>query len=293
MNYQEFIYSVECAVKKDLPENFSAQIHNVTKNNGNERVGLAITGEESNLSPTIYLEEFYEKYQEGETIEEIVEQIFLIYHDVKVNTRWEPKSLLDYEAVKDKIAYKLINAKKNEEMLETTPHRTILDLAIVCYVLLEIDEMGTATVLVTEDILRLWDIDEDTLFERAKHNTQRLLPEQFCAMKAILMEFCDGSMKLPEESDGLYVLTNERKHLGAICMLYPEVLKNIGKQLGENYYIIPSSIHEVIIVPEHFSPGREGLKEMIAEVNETQVEAEEVLSNVPYYYDRNEERLVL
>ena len=67
----------------------------------------------------------------------------------------------------------------------------------------------------------------------------------------------------------------------------------MGQKLGENYYILPSSIHEVIVVPESKSPVKQDLEEMVREINETQVEEEEILSYRAYYFSRKENRLIL
>ena len=89
----------------------------------------------------------------------------------------------------------------------------------------------------------------------------------------------------------MFVLSNQYRHFGAACILYNRVLEDIGNQLNENFYILPSSIHEVIILPEGFSPCEEDLNEMIIDINQTQVSEEEILSNHAYYYDRTERKL--
>ena len=90
----------------------------------------------------------------------------------------------------------------------------------------------------------------------------------------------------------MYVLSNNQRNYGAVSILYEGLLKDIGERLQEDYYVLPSSVHEVIIVPESNSPGQEELEHMIVEINETQVEPEEVLSDRAYYYSRKEARLL-
>ena len=87
------------------------------------------------------------------------------------------------------------------------------------------------------------------------------------------------------EDDFLFVLTNPMRHFGASCLLYPGILEQIACQLGENFYLLPSSIHETMIVPEGQSPSLETLQEMVKEINETQMDVEEVLSDYVYYYN--------
>ena len=95
------------------------------------------------------------------------------------------------------------------------------------------------------------------------------------------------------EREILYVLSNRLRSFGAAAVLYEERLEMIGEVLGENYYVLPSSVHEVIIIPESDAPGQKKLSEIVTEINETQVDDEEVLSNNAYYYDREKRELVL
>ena len=84
----------------------------------------------------------------------------------------------------------------------------------------------------------------------------------------------------------LLVLTNSRRYLGAACILYRGVLERFAKKLGENLYILPSSVHEVILLPETKVNSSKNLLRMVMEVNRTQLAPEEVLSDTVYYYDR-------
>ncbi len=293
MEYLQFVYAVKDTIQEKMCETMSIEVHTVTKNNGRERVGVTISEKGYNLSPTIYLEEFYQRYDGEEDIEDIATQVLELYREVKIEKKWDVEFLRHYEGVKDQIVYKLIHAKKNEAMLQEVPHLPYLDLAMVCYILLDVDSVGTATILITNEMLKLWKVDGETVLTDAKENTEKLLPATFQSMAIMIEKMCRG-LELPKDcQDMLYVLTNESNNLGAACMLYEGMLKRIGDELEENFYVIPSSIHEVLIVPDSCQMGRTKLEEMIQEVNETAVEPEEVLSNVPYYYIRSADRLIL
>ena len=132
----------------------------------------------------------------------------------------------------------------------------------------------------------------ETLHQTAFSNIKTLLPAELKTMNVVIHELLEEPFDESEE-DCMYVLTNPIRTFGAACILYEGVLEDIGNQLNENFYILPSSIHEVIIVPESKSPNRVELEEMIHEINETQVAVEEVLSDKAYYYSRKEKRLIL
>ena len=296
MNYQQFIEEVERRVKEKIKgnETITVYIHTAVKNNGKERKGITVSEKGIHISPTIYLEEYFQQFQEGKPIEKIVEKILQLYEEVKCSHPWEESLLQNYEELKGKFACKLIHRGKNEKLLNDIPYVPWMDLAIVVFVLLEVSPYGTATVLVRKEHLEIWGLTEAQLFDEAKKNTPILLPYQFCPMRKLLREICPYAVdEGEEEEESLYVLSNKLRSFGAASMLYEGILEKVGQKLGENYYILPSSIHEVIVVPESKSPVKQDLEEMVREINETQVEEEEVLSDRVYYFSRKENRLFL
>ena len=296
MNYQQFIEEVERRVKEKIKgnETITVYIHTAVKNNGKERKGITVSEKGIHISPTIYLEEYFQQFQEGKPIEKIVEKILQLYEEVKCSHPCEESLLQNYEELKGKFACKLIHRGKNEKLLNDIPYVPWMDLAIVVFVLLEVSPYGTATVLVRKEHLEIWGLTEAQLFDEAKKNTPILLPYQFCPMRKLLREICPYAVdEGEEEEESLYVLSNKLRSFGAASMLYEGILEKGGQKLGENYYILPSSIHEVIVVPESKSPVKQDLEEMVREINETQVEEEEVLSDRVYYFSRKENRLFL
>lgn len=296
MNYQQFIEEVERRVKEKIKgnETITVYIHTAVKNNGKERKGITVSEKGIHISPTIYLEEYFQQFQEGKPIEKIVEKILQLYEEVKCSHPCEESLLQNYEELKGKFACKLIHRGKNEKLLNDIPYVPWMDLAIVVFVLLEVSPYGTATVLVRKEHLEIWGLTEAQLFDEAKKNTPILLPYQFCPMRKLFREICPYAVdEGEEEEESLYVLSNKLRSFGAASMLYEGILEKVGQKLGENYYILPSSIHEVIVVPESKSPVKQDLEEMVREINETQVEEEEVLSDRVYYFSRKENRLFL
>lgn len=292
MDYQQFVVVIKERVAQSLGDGMSLQLHTTLKNNGRERVGLTITDKDVNISPTIYLEEYYKQYENGNTIENIAESILDVYHEVKFEHTWNIHAVKDFNIIQTKIVYKLIHAEKNQAFLQTVPSIPYLDLAIVFYVLFEVDESGTATIPITNELMKLWGTSAAELYQIARKNSPSLLPADLKPMRVVIEELLGNKCEnIVLEDDMMFVLTNQLRHFGAICMLYGDILEQIRGQLGENYYVLPSSIHEVIIIPESKSPGKEYLADMVMEINETQVDMEEVLSNRVYYYDSEKMQL--
>lgn len=170
---------------------------------------------------------------------------------------------------------------------------------MVFYVLLEVRREGTAMMTICENHIRQWGIDADTLWETAAENVKRILPAELFTMRYALGEIMSGSEEghctrenilegNSGEHDRMYVLTNRIRSYGAACMAYPYIPEMIGRTLGTDYYILPSSVHEVMIVPADGGLAGGELEEMVREINATQVAEEEVLSDHVYYYDCRE-----
>lgn len=293
MNYQQFVMALKTKVADILGESATVTIHTALKNNGYERVGLTISEKHINLSPTIYLEEYFKYFEDDDSIDDIADSILHVYREVRFDHSWQVHTISNFEIIKEKIVYKIIHAPQNETLLKTLPSLPYLDFAVVFYILFEVDDNGTATIPVTEDLLRLWKTSLKELFHIAMKNTPKLLPPVFKPMRVVVEELLGHPYdENSQDDDVMFVLTNPLRSLGAACILYDNVLLHIGNFLKENYYVLPSSIHEVIIIPESQAPGKETLNDMIAEINETQVAIEDVLSNHVYYYDRESEELM-
>ncbi len=286
MNYQQFVVVIKEKVALSLGSGIDLQICTTLKNNGKERIGLSISDQHVNIYPTIYLEEYYKQFQNGHSVDLIAKSIVDVYHEVKFEHTWKVDCIKNFSFIKSKITYKLIHAQKNNTLLKKIPHIPYLDLAIVFYILFDVDESGTATIPITNELLQLWEIDVNHLHQIAMENSPQLLPATFKPMRTVIAELMDESCdEFVQKDDIMFVLTNPLRTYGAACILYNGILEQIASQLGENFYILPSSIHETILIPESKSPIKEDLQEMVLEINTTQVDAEEVLSDSVYYYD--------
>jgi hypothetical protein len=170
--------------------------------------------------------------------------------------------------------------------LAQVPHFRYLDLAIVFYCLLSSDETTQASILIYNQHLSFWGIDADTLYECAIVNTPNLLPHKMTDMTSILKEVL-GEDVMDETSDiPMYVLTNRYHTNGACVILYDQLLKQLADFFNRDLVVLPSSIHEVLLVPVEVSVDLAQYDRMVQEVNETQLADDEVLSNHAYFFSR-------
>lgn len=290
MSYEEFINGMECELKNLAEDDLLVSVQKTLKNNGYVRCGIRLSEKNINISPTIYLEEFYEKYRFGADMHTLAQQIMKIYHDVRIDHSWKEEWIYEFPGVKDKIVYRLINRKKNAALLKDVPYMPWKDLAIVFYVLFEVDEQtkNQAAMLVKDEQLKWWKASVEDLYQSAMHNTERLLPYELTNIYALISEMMGraGEKHCLESEERMYVLTNEMRSYGAAAILYPKRLEMIALYLKENFYILPSSVHETIILPESEAIPVDELNAVIQEVNSTQLSEEEYLSDRAYYYDR-------
>lgn len=275
MTYREFIDTIEKKIQERVGEEEVIQQYETMKNNGVNRIGLVHRKPQVNMSPTIYMEEFYEQYQDGASIAELVETICNIYQQVSEKPPVQVEDALDYHKIKHKIAYKLIHLEKNCELLKEVPHDIFENLAVVPYVIFENSDLGIATLQIRNEHLKSWGIDRETVLTQAVRNSFKILPA-----------------KVEQLTDYLYVITNSKGHFGAAALLYPWVLQSLYEKLEENYYILPSSVHELIAIPESFGLHPDKMRDIVREINEEEVLEEEVLSNSVYYYIGEEHRIV-
>lgn len=275
MEYTDFVKAMHREVRGQMEPDVAVEIHTAIKNNSALRTGLVFIKKDVNIAPTIYLEEFYEQYLEGASVQEMAQTIHSIYEKISLKNSYPYNNILKFENIKDKIVYKLIHKESNLELLREIPYEEYLDLAVVFYILLDHTGFGPATILIRSEHMLRWNVTKEEISRLAKENTPKLLP-----------------MDLGILADTMYVVTNQTRNLGAAVMLYPDTWEKVAALIGEDFYILPSSIHELIVVPESIGMNRLQLENMVEEINHTEVEQEEILSNTVYRYIRKEKRVI-
>jgi len=292
MEYKEFIDVIKKKARSLAGPEGSVNVNHVIKNNGYELDGLVIMEKNRNMSPTIYLNGFYEQYQEGTSIDRIMETISCIYEENKDRILVDVDKLLDYDFMRHRVVYKVINYKSNKKLLEDVPHKRILDLAVVFYLLLEQDETGHSTVLIHNSTVESWKVSTDDLYSEAIINTPNLLKSRIVSMSDIINWPSEEEI-VKEAAKDMYVLTNESKINGAACMLYEDVLYEFANKIGRDLYILPSSVHEVILLPKQEDYRKNFLVNMVREVNMEGVATEEILSDKVYEYNLEDRTITM
>lgn len=301
MDYNSFTSKIKTELEKQFDSSHKVVISTTLKNNDVQLDTILIQKEGSYISPNLYLEYYYEQYCEGASIEEVVEDMLVAYAEA---TKQEPALKLqstDFSQCMSKIYYRLVNYEKNSSFLSKVPYVRYHDLAIVFYCLVEEQASGIQSFCINSHLCEKWGMTAKELYDIAKINTQNMFPAklsnladvltqypnigEFGDMERTLQKICETDNADMEGPFSIYVLTNKIGVNGAAVILYPDVLRKIAESFQSDLYLLPSSIHEFLILPKKDFKTEE-LEAMVQEVNQTQVMSEEVLSQRVYSYNR-------
>ena len=248
--------------------------------------------EGKNLSPNLYLDSFYKKYENGWDLQEVLEDIG---HALKesVQEMESFKEIIRLDNIRENVFCKFINTKQNEELLKTMPHRNFHDLSIVYAWYVGEQDGAMLSAPINHELAKSEGLSEEQLFLLGKENTRILFPTTIRPMSAVIEELMGRKESKggelfefePDEEFPMYVVSNRRRFFGATAVLYEDGMQMLADRLDDNLYLMPSSIHEWIAVPESYT-NLEHLSEIVHLVNFSKVEEDERLSNEVYHYDK-------
>lgn len=301
MTYNQFLnYVKEQSVYEfDHPEEYKASINHVIKNNSVELDGICLHRAGDTLSPTVYLNHFYEEYLEGRPLHSILSEIAATLSsevpELEVNT-----SLYDnYDAIRHQIIFRLVNYERNEELLTSCPFLPFCDLAITFRWLVHSDSSGIASALITNKEMELWNITLEELYQTASLNTRRLFPATIQPIQQLLSEYLDKDADIQELLDQtpdelqLFILSNEPRINGSTSMIYDGILADFAKKIKKDLYILPSSIHEVLLMPATKEIEEQALLNLVRDANRTVVGLPDILSDSIYRFDSKHNRIIM
>lgn len=299
MNYEEFKEVVKNKLMGYMPKKFKGmklEVVSVPKVNM-ILDGIVLKEKGKSVSPVLYINDMYRTYQncgdleatllEGcDFLEEAYETPFtdLNVRDVKEN-------------VNEKIVFCLINTEQNKALLEQVPHRGYLDLSIVYRIVVSVDRDGVQSTIITNALAASLGMSEEQIYMRAIENTKRIFPPVVRNMHEMLAQLCPVGEMLPEmnpDEQIMWIITNNKGINGAASMLYEDVLLALAVRLKSDLYILPSSVHEVIVVPSSEDLNNpDDLAQMVWEINMQQVALDERLSNQVYFFKKDTRKITL
>jgi len=291
-DYIQFLTDLKERVEAMFHGEVTGEVCTSVKNNGVTVTGLLLKGESERVAPNFYLENQYIEWMRGiRTLEEISSRLCDSYREEVEKSR----SLLteikfEWEEFRRKVFMRLINKERNAEQLESIPYRDFMDLAIVYYYSVDLEGDVQGTLIISKEHVELLGITEEELHQVAESNYQRYQPAKLRCMQDLLYDLGRKvGVEIYEAKECypyMFVLTNTKGMFGAVSMTSDVELECFAKRIGKGFYILPSSVHEVILVPENKEFCIEYFASMVREINETQLDPTEVLSDSIYFYDK-------
>ena len=304
MEFNQFVDEVKGRIKQFLPieyEDAQVRIEEVKKLNENY-LGITVLKENQVIAPTFNLNQLYKMYQSDPEVSmgSILRSITELVLDVP--EQFNPKSITEYENAKKKLFIRVSSAEKNEEMLQNVPHQMREDLAITYHLAIRIDDIGVGSTTITNDILKRYGISEEQLHADAMENSPNVRPIHVMVMGSMIEQLMgmgpetilkDESVQNIAEviSNGMgsenpmFIVTNSQTVDGAGVIFYSEVMDQIGEGFQGDFFILPSSTHETLVIPDNGAFDYRVLEDMVQTINENEVAPEERLSDHVYHYD--------
>ncbi|MCR5702063.1 MAG: DUF5688 family protein [Lachnospiraceae bacterium] len=288
----------------DFISKCSLKIQKVVKNNGIVLDAVCIHKENENISPNIYLKPYYDSYEMGKPLELIMEDIIHRYKEEMNNNNIEYVDISDYKNIGSNLVVRVVNYEMNKDLLKSCPHKRYLDVAITFRYIFDVNEVGIASALITNKEFDKWGVGVEEIYEKALFNTMQKYPWNIMSITDMITDLYrekmhgfggDISNILGDVTQdvNMYILTNTDKAYGATCMLYDNVISNFAKVKNANVYVLPSSVHEVMLVPEYEGLDPVFLHTLLSEGNKSSVGLIDLLSDSIYYFDRMMDRLII
>ncbi len=278
-------------------ENGRVGVREVIKRNGTVWLGITPVDSASRIQPIVYLDSCYDEYMGGrETIDSIAKRIQAVLRE-DVKPEFPIQNLYEYDNVRQSIFPMLINFKENEQLLGQLIHIRILDLAVIFYINWDMEGYkGTAQI--RNSMMTIWNLSRQELFTDALQNAVRHLPPICMQLEELIWkEVNEMPGDLGEERENLafgfpegalqtYVVSNSEKAFGAGVVLYPDFLAEKSEEWESDIVVLPSSIHETILIPAGDKSIMEKLTAVVKEINRDVVLKEDWLSDFIYLYEK-------
>lgn len=291
LSKENFIEAFKKELELALGDNGYLESKEMVKNNGVIQRGIVIREKDRNVAPVIYFDALYDAYKDGYSVEDLVTQTLEQMKEENDKLTGNFADFLDYEKMKDKIVFSLINYDRNKERLKEIPHKRFLDLAVVFRLYLDERDEHRITAQINQYHMEGWMVSVDEIYAQAMKNCARLQPVRHGSLESFLF----GVEEDDCESDGifpkLYLMTNTSGIDGASTILYSGEMRRISERFGSDVVILPSSVHEVLLMKYDESMDMKHFGEMVRIINRNDVREQEVLSDSVYIYRRKQDSI--
>ena len=289
MDYERFKEGFQDALKAELAvrgADVELTARRVDKMNESYDA-ITVRPTDSSIGVNISVEKAFAAYENGTPIPEIAEHFAdAVEKGFRESPQVDLESISDYEQMKSKLSMEVVSAEKNAELLESVPHERMEDMAVVYRFVLDQTDSGNGTILVTNQLLEQYGITKEQLRADAMENAPEIRPSEIRGMSEVMSELAPGLIpEVAPEDEQMFVATVPDKIHGAGVIAYPNFMEDAAQKMGGDFFVLPSSIHEVLLVKDNGQMTAKELEKMVKEVNATQVEPADQLTDHVYHYD--------
>lgn len=289
MDYERFKEGFQDALKAELAvrgADVELTARRVDKMNDSYDA-ITVRPVDSSIGVNISVEKAFAAYENGTPIPEIAEHFAdAVEKGFRESPQVDLESLSDYEQMKSKLSMEVVSAEKNAELLESVPHERMEDMAVVYRFVLDQTDSGNGTILVTNQLLEQYGITKEQLRVDAMENAPEIRPSEIRGMSEVMSELAPSMIpEVAPEDEQMFVATVPDKIHGAGVIAYPNFMEDAAQKMGGDFFVLPSSIHEVLLVKDNGQMTAKELENMVKEVNATQVEPADQLTDHFYHYD--------
>ncbi|MBQ6407423.1 MAG: hypothetical protein IJJ64_05230 [Butyrivibrio sp.] len=298
MNFEEFKNSLANDVKEILEEKtgraFDVEPRTVEKMNETYEA-LTVKPVDSEIGVNLNITNLYSNIESGDSYEDIVSGAAKVAENALINSPdFDIDALKDYDKMKDNLAIEVVSAERNKGMLESVPHKEIEDMAVVYRFLVGDSPAGAGSILVTNQMLDNYGVTAEQLHQDAIKNAPEIRPLVIEGMAEVLAKQMGVEdletlgFNIPPEQEQMFVASVEGNIHGAGVLAYQDFMDQAAERAGGSFFILPSSIHEVLIIPDNGKFDAASLEKMVREVNATTVDIADQLTDNVYHYDAEE-----
>ena len=289
MDYERFKEAFQDALKAELTvrgAEVELEPRRVEKMNQSYDA-ITVRPVDSAIGVNVSVEKAFAEYENGSDIPEIVDRFAdAVENGLRESPQFDLDSLSDYEQMKSKLSMEVVSADRNAELLQNVPHERMEDMAVVYRFVLDQTDSGNGTILVTNQMLDQYGITKEQLRADALENAPEIRPSEIRGMSEVMSEIAPGMIpEVAPEDEQIFVATVPDKIHGAGVIAYPNFMEDAAQKMGGDFFVLPSSIHEVLLVRDNGQMTAKELENMVKEVNATQVEPADQLTDHVYHYD--------
>ena len=265
-----------------LKKKFSVSEQVIHKNN-KDLHGLIVRVPGNKIAPVFYYEDFYDAYKKGSSIEACIESIIEFISEKNLPGEEFGEFFTCWNNVKDHLIIKMMNIKKNRDVLAHTPYHVYGDMAVVIQIYLDDPNIGRGAVLVDDSLLTIWGKNREIVFEIAMANMNKY------RIKALdLLDFAEDEELVDRNAPKVFVISYDAPFYGAAAMLRNDFLFEFARKNGKDYYLLPVSVHEFLLVEQNDEVAEKTLFSILRSINSDKSLADNMLSDEVFVVSRND-----